>query len=486
MGARLVQAGLLGWIAGVGIGAFFHPGFFLVFLILAVGVGLGALFSGGKGVAFFVASIFCASGFLFFGHTFKFWESLPEHISFSREVYILSLGENKVFYRPVTVTPLSSEETLSTSILLQAPLTFHARPGDIFFLQCTLTRPENFDPHFDYRTYLETSHVGYQCVRPQDLTFERSPWFSLSRSLFLVRERVGQVLEKALPEPEAGLALGLTLGGNDFLSQDMKQKFSRTGLSHIVAVSGYNMTLLVQFTLVLGLLSGLWRKQALILSSAIVFLFLLLIGVPASALRAALMTGIACSAFFFGRLSSSPRALYLAVALMLLANPLLIRDVGFELSVLATLALLLGTPLFERLLPLERFWAKGAALFLYTLLIELFTYPVLFNAFEQASWLAPLTNLLVLPLVPLAMLLLLLLLPFFFLFSGAAPFLAFPLWGILHIQIQVIEFFSGLSFGTFQWGGFHAWGIIFWYAGVFLTLFFFRHLKQKYVLAATR
>lgn len=200
-----------------------------------------------------------------------------------------------------------------------------------------------------------------------------------------------------------------------------------------------------------------------------------------SAGRAHDRRGLRC--FFSGRLTLSTRALSFAAALMLLFNPLLFRyDVGFELSVLATLAILIASPLIERAIPLEKLWGQGGALVLYTLAIDLFTFPVLLMTFGQVSLLSPLTNLLVLPLIPLAMLLTLLLFPFLFVLSALAPFMAFPLWLVLAFQMRIAEFFAAIPWGLFVSPHLPLALFILWYVGV-ASLFTFLYRKERnYVL----
>ncbi|MEP7162767.1 MAG: ComEC/Rec2 family competence protein [Candidatus Moraniibacteriota bacterium] len=485
MGASKILAGaMLGFIGGILMASYFGFASFLVLLALAFGIGCLALWPGRFGMTFLLASLFFSVGLVLFHRAESRWANFPEQMSYQGTVRILTVGENKVFYRPVTLESIScGERCPKTRILYRAPITFEAEPGDAYSFTCELSRPKNFDEQFDYRSYLATQDIGYVCEKKGNATFLERPSLSTRRTLFRIRERVTESVRRALPEPEAGLSLGLILGGNDFLGKETQTMFANTGLSHIVAVSGYNMTILVQFCLILGLAFGLSRKPALIVSAFFIFFFLILVGAPASAVRAALMTGAGFIAFFFGRLPASYNALLLAAVLMLAFNPLLLRfDVGFQLSFLATLAILAGGPLIEMYLPLGRVWAKILALLLFTIIIELFTLPVLFTTFGQVTWLAPVTNLLILPLVPVAMILSAILLPGFLLFPAFSPLIAFPLWTVLTLQVNLVEWFAALPFGLIHFRNPGVMGALLWYGALGILVYWLHRKKKNYVL----
>ncbi len=177
-----------------------------------------------------------------------------------------------------------------------------------------------------------------------------------------------------------------------------------------------------------------------------ILVFLLLIDTSSASIRAAFMAWIVAFAFFVGRPANAWNGLFLAGLLMAIYNPLLVRyDVGFQLSFLATLALIAASPWFEELMRREGWHWKILVLFLSTVVIELFIFPVLAFHFGTITLLAPLANLLVLPLIPVVMAL------GFLMFSLGAfiPFignlLAFPVWMILIFIIKIGEIFGSLS-----------------------------------------
>lgn len=482
-GSRVVRIACLGFLGGVLIESYFDFGLALFLLALALGVVLLAIAPRMYGIQFLLFVSLAGAGAWLTHGTLSFWGELPESVAFVGETVVIAADEPNALYQPIRLRPLRCDGACpAVDILYRAPLLLRTLPGDSLSLTCDLSRPKNFDPSFDYRSYLAGQGVGYVCEEAtlDPVVGARVSWWRGTLGKF--RLSVMETLRRALPEPEAGLSLGLVLGGNDFLSREQKDMFARTGLSHIVAVSGFNLTVLIQAALLIGLLFGLARRHALLFALLFIGLFLLLVGAPSSGIRAALMALATFGAYMVGRLSASLSALLLAAVMMLLFQPLLLRyDVGFQLSVLATLALIAGGPYFELFLPLERLAGKILAIPLYTILVELFTLPLLLGTFGQASFIAPLANLAVLPVVPVAMLLSLILLPFFFLIPPLMTFLAFPLWALLAFQVHLVEWFATLPFGLVEYSGFGVLGTVSWYLFLGAVFFFLARLRHTYV-----
>lgn len=486
MGASIqLQLTVIAFLGGIFSASYFHFGTSACLLVFAGVIGMSALassFTLSRLLLF--CGIFFSFGIFIVQSEMEKWRTLSEEIFFRGEAEVISIESPRVFYREVVVRPIEEKALHGTYILWRAPIVYEAVPADRFMFECSLIRPKNFDPNFDYRAYLSTKNIGYVCERSGIAEQLSAPRFAFARSLFYIREGIASRFEKLLPEPIAGFALGLILGGNNYLSRETSDEFARTGLSHIVAVSGFNMAILVQCTIILGWLIGFSRKGSVILSMLVIFGFLLLIGAPASAVRAVIMVGVGFLAYFFGRLPGSFSPLLVAAAGMLMLNPLLLRyDVGFELSFLATLALVAVNPSIEAWKFFRTWWGKLLSLFFLTLIIELFTWPVLLSVFGQMTWLAPLTNFLVLPVIPIAMLLALGVTPIVLLIPILAPFLIAPLYALLAGVLWLVHFFASLPFGLFTFSGQITPGVIYlWYTGLFLFFWYLRH-RERYALA---
>lgn len=383
------------------------------------------------------------------GESVEEWQSLPAVVNFAGETIVIKRESAKTWYQPVVLRPLD-RGVAAADILWQAPRTLTLVPGDRVELTCALARPTNFDSRFDYATYLATRGIGFICERADEhaLILDDGHW---RHRLFVLQAAIRSRITGLVPEPAAGLLQGLFLGGDETLPQTLRDAFRRAGLSHIVAVSGYNMTLIAFATLFAALSLGLWRKTATALAMLGILGFLLIIDTSAASVRAAIMAWIVFLAYFVGRPASALNGLSLAACLMTIINPLIVRyDIGFQLSFLATLSLIAASPWLDQLSRRAHFLGKLVLIPLATLIIEGFILPVIAFHFGTINWLGPLANTLVLPLVPLAMVLGALFLMASFALPVLAPFFVLPLWLLLMLVVSVAEWVGGLAWSTFE------------------------------------
>lgn len=209
-------------------------------------------------------------------------------------------------------------------------------------------------------------------------------------------------LVQALTEPSASLATGLLFGSRQQFSDDFVDALKRTNTLHIVAVSGFNITILVEF--IRRLLSSLPRKIVFALTSIAIVAFVLMIGAPASAVRAAIMGILLIFGNLIGRKPYAPSMIILTAILMALPNPYILRyDLGFQLSFLAFTGLIGLAPFLER--KLTKITSPIRGLLAATLGASIATAPLLIHLNNTVSLIGPITNILILPLVPLIMLL---------------------------------------------------------------------------------
>ncbi|MGB4943112.1 MAG: ComEC/Rec2 family competence protein, partial [Candidatus Moraniibacteriota bacterium] len=425
-------------------------------------------------------------GIAWYAHAFERWHTLPETVEYTGPVEIIERGEVKVFYRPLTLRPI--DETWSGGdILYRAPIDMAGQPGGRLDFQCVLSRPKNFEPGFDYRLLLATRGTGYVCERGGSATELPDRDSHLRTALYRIQSGFRTRITALIPEPEAGLLVGLLIGGNDTLAPETKAAFARAGLSHIVAVSGYNMSVVAEGLVILALVFGLWRRFAVGLAVIGLAGFLLIIDGSAASLRAALMAWLAFGAYFVGRPAASWNGLLLAGASMLVINPLLIRfDVGFQLSFLATLALLVFARSFETFECFRHWYGKLAALFLTTVIIELFTLPVIGSTFGTVSLIAPVANVIVLPLVPFAMFVGTGIIAVSALWPGLG-FLFVPLvWLPLTAIIRTAEELASIPWSSLDLSrvGLDIGAVfaVLWYAGLGIGVYQLEKRRKRYVL----
>jgi competence protein ComEC len=287
-------------------------------------------------------------------------------------------------------------------LLVWLPRGIDAGSGDRLRLSSRIELAEDFEG-FAYREYLARQGVG-GIARPRSAEVVEAASGPVS-VVAGVRHTLLGGLNDLVPEPEAALGAGILLGVRASIAPEINDAFSTAGLTHIVAVSGWNIAIVA--ALVAALVrplarrpGGRWTTAAV--AAATVGGYVVLTGASPSVVRAALMAGAMLVARLGGSRAHAASALALAALVMLLAAPPVLWDVGFQLSLLATGGLIwFGAPIEGRLAAWPGWIREPVAL---TLAAQLTTLPVILVNFERLSLVAPIANVLVVPFVPVAML----------------------------------------------------------------------------------
>ena len=153
-----------------------------------------------------------------------------------------------------------------------------------------------------------------------------------------IRADAGDALARALPEPAAGLAAGILIGLRERVDRDLAADFTTTGLSHVVAISGWNIALVAG--LVAALLGAWPRRRRTVATVGAIALYTILAGTSPAVLRAAVMAGVALLARETGRPGTAARALAWAIVIIVVATPGTVTDAGFQLSAASPAGLL--------------------------------------------------------------------------------------------------------------------------------------------------
>ncbi|PIR45583.1 MAG: hypothetical protein COV09_00605 [Candidatus Vogelbacteria bacterium CG10_big_fil_rev_8_21_14_0_10_50_13] len=320
-------------------------------------------------------------------------------------------------------------------ILVRAPLYPEFSYGDIVLVTGKLEWPENFTTEtgrqFDYQKYLNKDGVFFIINRPTvELTTPAE--LSLRGGLFEIKRAFSARLGQMISEPAVSLLDGLILGEKQGLGTEWNERFRVVGLSHIVVLSGYNLSVVAENLLRLaGWL--LPRAGALGAGATGVILFTSLAGAGPAATRAAVMALLALLARATGRVYAATRALAIAGLLMIVWNPaVLLYDLGFQLSFIATLGVIHGPSLLEPYFKRVPVWLGLREIALVTISAQIAVLPLILYATGNLSLFGLPANLLVLPVIPLTMLfgflaglLGLIYLPFGLLFAYLAYFLLY-------------------------------------------------------------
>jgi len=216
-------------------------------------------------------------------------------------------------------------------------------------------------------------------------------------SLDALRADLARPLELLVPEPESGILLGIVLGERASVSPDLAYAFAVSGTTHLLAISGFNMTL-VGTAVALALRGRARPTTRAVATVAAIVAYSVLVGLGPSVMRAALMASVASVGLASGRRAATANALCVAVTTMLFVDPAAIADLGFLLSATATAGLVLWQArLSERFAVLPGALREGLAT---TLAANALTLPVVAAAFGRVSLVSPLANLVAVPLFP--------------------------------------------------------------------------------------
>jgi len=266
-------------------------------------------------------------------------------------------------------------------------------------------------PGFSYKDYLARQRIFSVIYYPLDVQKVGTVSGSgFQRGLLSLREKARQTIFALFPQPESGLLAGILLGLENYLPSSLEKAYRDTGTSHIIAISGFNMTIIA--SLLIYLFSRLFRPYIGVLVAIIgIAIYSVFVDGSASVIRAAIMASTAAVGHLIGRRQAGLHALVLTAAVMCLFNPNLPWDVSFQLSFMATLGLVLfAQPMQESLHALveKRFGEDRASkisspvseYFLFTLAAQFTTLPVIAIQFERVSLVALLANPLILPAQP--------------------------------------------------------------------------------------
>jgi competence protein ComEC len=357
-------------------------------------------------------------------------------------------------------------------------LVFHY--GDILRLRGNLkTPPENED--FSYRDYLAAQHIHSYMSSAEVTILPGNGGNPFSRAMYALKDRSLNNIYRLFPDPESSLLAGILLGVDTGLTDKLQQAFKNTGTAHIIAISGFNISIIAGlfvtfFSKFLGP-----RRGALLAVIGIAF-YTILVGADAAVVRAALMGGLALLAKQVGRRQFGLNTLLAVALVMCLWNPLYIWDVGFQLSFFATLGLILYADPFSQFANriISRYFPASAAektaeLFsefvLLTLAAQVATIPIMAYHFQRISLVSFIANPFILPPQPAVMIL-----------GGLAVLLSliwFPLgqiaawvaWPFVVYTIRMVELFDRVPHGTLFLGKLSIWFVIVVYAGLFSVTF---------------
>lgn len=346
-----------------------------------------------------------------------------------------------------------------------------------------LKLPKNFTNDqgvsFDYLSYLAKDKIHFIVYQPEIKILDGKN-FNFVGNLYKLKYFLTGKINAVTPEPNASLINGLLFGTKQSLGTDLLDDFKNVGLIHIIVLSGYNITIIAvgifYFTSFFGK-----RNLGFVIASIGIILFVLMVGLSATVIRASIMALIGILARFLGRPADALRWLFIAGFLMLTYNPLILTDdPSFQLSFMATLGLIIFSPFVYYFISKKLPWIPIRfgirEIVASTLAVQIFILPLLIKMSGSVSLISFLINPLVLPVIPILM------------GVGAitgglgamSQILSWP-FGILgflitEAVIRLVEFSAALPLATIQIKTLPIWVMVIWYA---IYAFIFGRLRNS-------
>jgi competence protein ComEC len=335
--------------------------------------------------------------------------------------------------------------------------------GQVVEFESKLYQPKIY-PDFNYFAYLANKQI-YSTSYPTDVKIkdEYQPEGVLSRikyflykNIYNLKQLLLGAVDRLFDEPYTSLFNGLLFGETSGFSSEVEKAFVDSGLIHIVVVSGFNITILVM--VFFKTTKRLSNSLAFWLGSLAIVLFVIMVGASPPSVRAGIMGWIVLLGSLRGREADKLVLVLLSAFIMSLFNPTIVRyDLGFQLSFLATIGLFFFSPITESFLDkiyLSNYLPNILKISLIeTLSAQILTFPLILYTFSRVSLVAPVANILVLPLIPALMFIGLGLIVVAFLWYNLAGLIASIYELALRYIIGVAKFFGNLPLASleFKW-----------------------------------
>lgn len=313
---------------------------------------------------------------------------------------------------------LRSNQNQLGDIMIKIPQYSVIQPGSLCKMSGTLVEPESFKD-FDYQRYLFRKGI-YSILEVKSYNCSNSGNLILS-----LRSNVEESINRNLPEPESSLLAGILFGSERVFTKEFSLALQKSGLSHIISASGYNVTLLA------SLVDTIFKKGNIkilcIIKICIIWIFALFSGLGSSIVRACTMSSIYFFSILLGRDISKGVLIIFCITVMIVINPFVIHDIGFLLSSSATIGLIF----FPKCFNLKNKWVQDNLL--PTVTCTFFTLPVVIYFFKKISLISILNNLLAAPIIQTTI------------YFGLFSFIFKPLYFFVYIQLNIFRYIIEIS-----------------------------------------
>jgi competence protein ComEC len=358
--------------------------------------------------------------------------------------------------------------------------------GQIIRVRGSLKTPPE-DEEFSYRDYLAQQGIHSYMSKIEVTVLPGNEGDFFFRTVYKFKNKSLENIHRLFNDPEASLLAGILLGVDTGLTKELQDAFKNTGTAHIIAISGFNMAIIagVFFSLFKNLFGERWG--AVIAAVGILF-YTLMVGAEAAVMRAALMGIISLAARQLGRRNMGMNALGAVALFMALYNPLVLWDVGFQLSFFATLGLILYAEPFSLFVSniISRFSKGDTSTFaqilndnvVLTFAAQLTTIPIMAYHFKRISLISLIANPFILPVQPAVMILSGLAMLVSHVIFPLGQLLAWIAWPFAAYTIRIVELFDQVPHGSIYLGDSSIWWAIGFYIVLFAVTFNWPAIKE--------
>lgn len=402
------------------------------------------------------------------------WRENKKQLTYNQEITVSGVISQKPIQDTDQKIIINYEKT---KILIQTAKYPEFSYGDKIEVKGKIEDPKNIKTidNFNYGKYLLSFGIRGTIKNPESIKVTGSGGNIVTKNIYLLGDKFESTLNKILSEPYAALEAGIILGTKRNIPDSLMSAFSRDGLTHIVAVSGYNLMIVVSF---LGILFASFSRRISFWGSVLfITFFVILTGAPASILRAAVLAILVLWCKILGRRPYYPVLILFTATIMLLFNPYALKnDASFQLSFLAFIGLVAVSGKISNLKLINKLPSLIKTAFSETMGAQILVLPILILNFGLLSFIAPIANVLILPTIPTSM--------FLGFISGTVGMLFLPLGRLIGILVYLVlkyiivvtEFLSHFNFAAVAFKINDWWWIPIYYLIIYLAL---RKIKDE-------
>lgn len=420
-----------------------------------------------------------AIGFFFLGVLrYQQYQALLESVTYPKDKDIkinAQVVEPPEDTKKATKVVIQDQDKKAKFLLILRPFS-GIKYGDYLSVEGKAITPESEG----LKNSLLVKGITYQMLFPKTEKVKSAGSLSLGmqvkNTLYEVRNRFEGSINSTFPEPEASFLAGLLLGIKRNLPDWLMEDLQKSGTTHIIALSGFNITVIIMsLRLIFSKKSAKMSFYAPLIAIAG---FVVMTGSQSSVVRAGIMGAMMMVAYRVGRQSSSAMAIIITAALMILINPFILRfDIGFQLSFAAFLGIIYLGPIFKEALPIKSESVKE--ILAMTLGAQVMAYPIILYYFGNFSLVSLFTNMIVMPFIPFVMLI-----GFISATLGMMwPYLSYVLsWTVtfaLKAIIGVIHFSASLPYASLGDISLSSTNLVICYVIVLEIVFIYKHLKKR-------